>query len=128
MKRSGVREFLRLVGVREIAIRLGVSRQRIQQLADRDDFPEPFQQLTMGRVWWEHEIEDWIRGWHTGDPSCEPAGPGCDHDAVGHLAERVADHLAERGHAFIEGDVTEALADVLRLFLKTAGISLESRS
>nr|WP_043516052.1 MULTISPECIES: hypothetical protein [unclassified Actinoplanes] len=54
------------MGAREIAVRLGVSRQRIQQLADRDDFPAPFQELKMGRVWWEQEVEEWIRRWQSG--------------------------------------------------------------
>ncbi|WP_436535499.1 helix-turn-helix transcriptional regulator [Actinoplanes sp. HUAS TT8] len=50
----------RLFGSAEIGERIGVSRQRVQQLAERDDFPEPYQELRMGRVWLEHDIELWI--------------------------------------------------------------------
>ncbi|BCY08616.1 AlpA family transcriptional regulator [Actinoplanes sp. L3-i22] len=50
----------RLVGQGEIRERLGVSRQRVQQLAERDDFPEPYQVLMMGRLWRASDIECWI--------------------------------------------------------------------
>lgn len=51
----------KLLGMAEIGQRMGLSRQRIQQLAVRDDFPEPYQELKMGRVWRENDIETWIR-------------------------------------------------------------------
>jgi predicted DNA-binding transcriptional regulator AlpA len=47
----------------EIKNRLNVCRQRVQQLARRDDFPEPYQELIMGRVWLESEVEAWIRNY-----------------------------------------------------------------
>ncbi|WP_436533233.1 helix-turn-helix transcriptional regulator [Actinoplanes sp. HUAS TT8] len=50
-----------MMGAAEISRRLGLSRQRIQQLAERDDFPKPYQLLAMGRIWLEPEIETWIR-------------------------------------------------------------------
>ncbi|WP_307871973.1 helix-turn-helix transcriptional regulator, partial [Actinoplanes palleronii] len=50
-----------LMGAGEIARRLGLSRQRIQQLAERDDWPAPYDELAMGRVWLIADIEDWIR-------------------------------------------------------------------
>jgi predicted DNA-binding transcriptional regulator AlpA len=49
------------MGAGEIAKRLGLSRQRVQQLAERDDWPEPFDELAMGRVWLIADIEAWIR-------------------------------------------------------------------
>ncbi|BCY12201.1 hypothetical protein L3i22_072890 [Actinoplanes sp. L3-i22] len=49
------------MGAGEIAKRLGLSRQRVQQLAERDDWPTPFDELAMGRVWLITDIEDWIR-------------------------------------------------------------------
>jgi predicted DNA-binding transcriptional regulator AlpA len=49
------------MGAGEIAQRLGLSRQRVQQLAERDDWPEPFDELAMGRVWLITDIEAWIR-------------------------------------------------------------------
>lgn len=48
----------------DIADRLGVSRQRANQIANdrREDFPEPFDELP-GRVqvWLITEVEEWIR-------------------------------------------------------------------
>ncbi len=49
-----------LVGVHEIADLLGVSRQRVDQLArDHDAFPEPVAELHMGRIWRRDDIEQW---------------------------------------------------------------------
>ncbi|AEV85931.1 regulator [Actinoplanes sp. SE50] len=56
------------MGAGEIAKRLGLSRQRVQQLAERDDFPSPFDELAMGRVWLIPDIEAWIRQQRTGAP------------------------------------------------------------
>jgi prophage regulatory protein len=50
-----------LMGQAEIADRLGVSRQRVQQLAGKPGWPEPFDVLAMGKVWWIKDIDDWIR-------------------------------------------------------------------
>lgn len=46
-----------LVGTSEIAAILGVSRQRAQALARRDDFPEPIARLASGSVWTRPSIE-----------------------------------------------------------------------
>lgn len=40
---------------------LDVSRQRVNQLADEDDFPQPEADLEMGRVWSREDIEDWAK-------------------------------------------------------------------
>jgi prophage regulatory protein len=50
-----------LMGIHEIQHRLGRSRQRIQQLTERVDFPPPYQTLAMGRVWLAADVEAWIR-------------------------------------------------------------------
>lgn len=50
-----------LMGAREIEDRLGVSRQRVYQLVVRPDFPEPYDELAMGKVWRIEDIEQWIR-------------------------------------------------------------------
>lgn len=39
----------------------GVSRQRVQQLIRRDDFPAPEVELDMGKVWKREDIEQWAR-------------------------------------------------------------------
>lgn len=51
----------RFVGAKEIQDRLGVSRQRVQQLITRSDWPAPYEVLAMGKIWLRDDIEDWIR-------------------------------------------------------------------
>lgn len=51
-----------LVGSAEIGRMLGVSRQRVQQLINRDDFPAPDAVLEMGKVWKRAEVEKWADG------------------------------------------------------------------
>ena len=51
---------LDLVGIREIAKMLGVSRQRVQQIVNRPDFPEPVADLAI-KVWDGAEVREWIR-------------------------------------------------------------------
>jgi prophage regulatory protein len=50
-----------LVGSAEIRRMFGVSRQRVQQLVSRDDFPEPEAVLDMGKVWKRAAVETWAR-------------------------------------------------------------------
>jgi predicted DNA-binding transcriptional regulator AlpA len=51
-----------LVGVAEIARMLGVSRQRVDQMARNDpEFPQPIAELTAGRIWRLQDIERWAR-------------------------------------------------------------------
>lgn len=49
-----------LMGAREIAARLGVSRQRVQQLVTRPDWPAPYDEVAMGKVWRIDDVEAWI--------------------------------------------------------------------
>lgn len=48
-----------LMGNAEVAAYLGVSRQRVLQLAARDDFPRPVAVLKMGQVWQSDSIRAW---------------------------------------------------------------------
>jgi predicted DNA-binding transcriptional regulator AlpA len=48
-----------LMGAAEIGELLGVSRQRVQQLVTRSDFPAPAVELAMGKVWRREDIERW---------------------------------------------------------------------
>jgi hypothetical protein len=48
-----------VVGAVEIAEMLGVSRQRVNQFAMRDDFPKPWRKLATGRIWDLRAIERW---------------------------------------------------------------------
>jgi predicted DNA-binding transcriptional regulator AlpA len=50
-----------LMGAAEIGARLGVSRQRVQQLVSRPDFPAPVVVLGMGKVWESGDVERWIQ-------------------------------------------------------------------
>lgn len=50
-----------LMGAREIGDLLGVSRQRVQQLISRADFPKPYDTLSMGKVWLREDVERWAQ-------------------------------------------------------------------
>jgi prophage regulatory protein len=63
----------RFVGSREIQKRLGVSRQRVQQLIARPDWPEPYEVLAMGKIWLREDVESWIA-------RHRPALPADDHE------------------------------------------------
>jgi len=39
---------------------LGLSRQRVHQLAARSDFPRPVAELAQGKVWALADIQAWI--------------------------------------------------------------------
>lgn len=50
-----------MVGAQEIAQMLGVSRQRVQQIVKRADFPQPQVVLAMGKVWHTDDVIEWAR-------------------------------------------------------------------
>jgi prophage regulatory protein len=50
-----------LVGAHEIRDLLGVSRQRVYQLAARPDFPAPVAKLAQGNIWALEDVEAWIK-------------------------------------------------------------------
>ena len=51
-----------LVGAQEIARMFGVSRQRVQQLTSRTDFPAPAVVLAAGKVWHTEDVVRWAEG------------------------------------------------------------------
>jgi predicted DNA-binding transcriptional regulator AlpA len=51
---------MELMGAQEIRKRLGVSRQRTDQIVARPDFPKPIATLAMGRIWRTADVEKWI--------------------------------------------------------------------
>jgi len=57
-----------LMGSAEIAELLAVSRQRVQQLIAKPDFPAPVADLAMGKVW---RVED-VRAWGVETKRLEP--------------------------------------------------------
>ena len=63
-----------LVGLSEIATRLGVSRQRVGQIVrDYDDFPPPVAELASGRIWETAAVETWAEA-HPVRPPGRPTG------------------------------------------------------
>lgn len=52
---------MELMGAAEIKELLGVSRQRVQQLIRRPDFPRPIASLAMGKVWRREDVLRWAR-------------------------------------------------------------------
>jgi predicted DNA-binding transcriptional regulator AlpA len=61
-----------LVGITEIAEMIGVSRQRVAQLAESyEDFPKPEADLAAGRIWSRTAIEAWIQA-HPERPTGRP--------------------------------------------------------
>ncbi|SCF01469.1 Helix-turn-helix domain-containing protein [Micromonospora echinospora] len=53
------RQPLRVMGTAEIAEYLGVSRQWVEVLSKRRDFPEPSATLKAGRIWRTEDVERW---------------------------------------------------------------------
>jgi predicted DNA-binding transcriptional regulator AlpA len=47
------------VGVSEIKDMLGISRQRVDQLANEKGFPDPITVLKCGRIWMRNEVREW---------------------------------------------------------------------
>ena len=78
-----------LVGAHEIRGMLGVSRQRVQQLATRSDFPRPVAELAQGKVWVRADIEAWISVYRAGPGR---GRPGCRDDR-GEPAQHVGQTL-----------------------------------
>jgi transcriptional regulator with XRE-family HTH domain len=66
-----------LVGVAEIAARLGVSRQRVSELARSRGFPPALARLSAGPVWLEAAVDRFARDWtrRPGRPAPEPDAP-----------------------------------------------------
>lgn len=52
-----------LLGVAEVSKELGVTKQRIAQLRDRPDFPDPVAELAAGPVWTQASLSRFIEQW-----------------------------------------------------------------
>lgn len=48
-----------LVAAHEVAALLGLSRQRVSQIAVAEGFPEPAAVLQVGRIWLREDIVAW---------------------------------------------------------------------
>lgn len=62
-KELEVSNSLQLAGVGEIALILGVSKQRVSELATSPGFPEPLARLKSGPVWDSRAIGNFVREW-----------------------------------------------------------------
>lgn len=60
-----------LVGSAEIAAMLGVSRQRVDQLASAEGFPRPIADLSAGRIWARSAVEAWMAGQGSRAPAAD---------------------------------------------------------
>lgn len=49
-----------LAGAFEIQQRLGVNRQRVQQIVAEAGFPAPYATIKVGRIWLTADVERWI--------------------------------------------------------------------
>ena len=58
--RSADGQAIDLMGAREIQEILGVSRQRVQQIVARPDFPRPVAELAI-KVWRGDHVRAWVR-------------------------------------------------------------------
>ncbi len=66
---------LEVIGITEIAAALGVSKQRVFQLMERDDFPAPLAVLACGSIWRKGDLSTFADGWQrkAGRPRRAPA-------------------------------------------------------
>lgn len=60
-----------LAGAAEVADMLGVSRQQVDRLSQRADFPNPVATLKGGRIWRTRDIERWMKA----NPHRRPGPP-----------------------------------------------------
>jgi predicted DNA-binding transcriptional regulator AlpA len=51
---------MELLGVTEIGMLLGVSKQRADQLTRTQGFPKPVSELASGRIWRKSDVTKWI--------------------------------------------------------------------
>lgn len=52
-----------LVTLADIARKLGVTRQRAHQVAQKPDFPQIFAATSAGRLWHEADVDRFITDW-----------------------------------------------------------------
>ncbi len=50
---------IELMGTSEVAVLLGVSRQRVLKIAQQPGFPKPLGVLKMGNVWRADDVRRW---------------------------------------------------------------------
>lgn len=104
-----------LLGSKEVAELLGVSRQRLHQLVvdTRASFPEPVATLSVGRIWMREDIDRWIAA-HPGRRLAPDEGIRCSFcGALEHDRKRlihgpgvfICEECIARSVAIIVGDM-----------------------
>ncbi len=63
LRRADAIGFPKLMSAAEIAVELGISRQRVHQLRSNADFPGPLADLRSGPVWDARDIRRFARQW-----------------------------------------------------------------
>ncbi|MFC7279417.1 helix-turn-helix transcriptional regulator [Paractinoplanes rhizophilus] len=89
---------MRLAGAHEVRLLLGVSRQRLYQLAARSDFPEPVATLAQGKIWSIGDIEKWLAD-HRGPRAAAHRRVAAYEEAAAH------GEVAARGEVTANGEV-----------------------
>jgi hypothetical protein len=56
--------FPQLLGLSELAVHLGVTRQRIAELRRRPEFPKPIVELAAGPIWVQGAVDSFVSTWH----------------------------------------------------------------
>jgi prophage regulatory protein len=46
---------------KEIELMLGISRQRVQVLINRPDFPKPVDEVSAGKIYRRRDVEKWAK-------------------------------------------------------------------
>lgn len=112
--------FPELVGLSEIAEILGVSKQRVGQLRERDDFPRPVAELRSGPVWSRPMLDRFIDEWPRRSGHPRAWDPEQINDEI---IEEVRSKLSDRElvilHRLADGATQSELMDEL-------GISAEA--
>jgi predicted DNA-binding transcriptional regulator AlpA len=65
---GSVKAHVRTIRLVEIAELLGVSKQRVHQIADEEGFPPPVAEDGRGRLWNPREVQAWAKRWHSAKP------------------------------------------------------------
>lgn len=80
---------IELLGVHEMSRLLGVSRQRVSELAKQKRLPEPLAELQCGRIWDKADVLAWLATWRrTPGPKPKHDHSGCSSCSGSDLAER----------------------------------------
>ena len=110
-----------LMGSAEIGAVFGVGRQRVQQLIAKPDFPRPYTELAMGKIWLAKDVRAWGVATNRlapdaglGEPPAHPAPGPRPAEPAPKPPRRSQGHTEEDADAFISGLSTDAYAALCR--------------